>query len=239
MRIDLDVDTKELFLRMRNGERRLAFGVVSAINDTLRRIQDVERAAVEDRFEVRKKTFIRQQAAVIKPFASVKQARPYGEIGVGQKPRLLLSVFERGGERKPFTPGARRVAIPVKGSPARPTFASPVPAELQFKALRFRRTRPLASLGRTKSGRIRRSKKKASGILYGERGTYLIPKYGVFQRKAAGRARRLLYWFKSGSRLKPRLKFVETAQRFGRPWFREAMQRKAIEALARSGGALR
>jgi len=35
---------------------------------------------------------ILRQAAVIKPFANVKQGRPYAEIGVGQKPRLQLGL---------------------------------------------------------------------------------------------------------------------------------------------------
>lgn len=91
MRIDLQIDSAPLVLRLQNGQRRLAYAVVNAINNTAKRIQAVERRRVEEEFTVRKKDFISRQAAVIKPFANVQQGRPYAEIGVGQKPRLLLS----------------------------------------------------------------------------------------------------------------------------------------------------
>ncbi len=106
MRVNLKIDSAPLILRLRNGQRRLAYAAVNAVNNTAKRIQAAERRRVEEEFTVRKKQFILRQAAVIKPFANVKQGRPYAEIGVGQKPRLLLSAFERGGERKPFTPAA-------------------------------------------------------------------------------------------------------------------------------------
>jgi len=88
---------------------------VDAINNTTKRIQTAERQRVEDAFTIRKKDSMRREAAVIKAFANVHQGRAYAEIAVGQKPRLLLSAFERGAERKPFTPGARSVVEPVVG----------------------------------------------------------------------------------------------------------------------------
>ena len=126
MKIDLQIDSTKLILRLRNGQRRLAYATVNAINNTAKRIQAAERRRVEKEFTVRKKNFIQRQAAIIKPFANVKQGRPYAEISVGQKPRLLLSAFERGAERKPSTPSARRVAEPVIGGPARPRFSQVV-----------------------------------------------------------------------------------------------------------------
>ena len=107
MKIDVQIDSTKLILRLRNGQRRLAYATVNAINNTAKRIQVAERQRVEKEFTVRKKNFVLRQAAVIKPFANVKQGRPFAEIAVGQKPRLLLSAFERGAERKPSTPSAR------------------------------------------------------------------------------------------------------------------------------------
>ena len=63
MRIDLQIDNAPLVLRLQNGQRRLAYAVVNAINNTAKRIQDAERRRVEEEFTVRKKEFIRRQAA--------------------------------------------------------------------------------------------------------------------------------------------------------------------------------
>ncbi len=231
------VDDTELLLRMRNGQKRLAYAVVNAINATMRRVQEAERAEFKKEFVIRKEEFISRNAAVIKPFASVSQARPYAEIAVGQKPRLLLSVFERGGTKEPATPGAKNIAVPVKGSPARPTFAASVPELLWIGKLRFSPTRPLPGLGRTKKGNARRSRlRKTSGILYGQQGTYLMPKVGVFQRQQGSRVRRLLYSFKPQATLKPRLHFVRVAQEQGGVWFKEEMEKQVINAIARDKG---
>jgi len=233
MKIDLRVDSTDLVLHLRNGERRLAYAVVNVINSTARRVQDAERQRVEGVFTIRKKDFMRREAAVIKPFANVRQGRPYAEIAVGQKPRLLLSAFERGGERRPATAGAKHVAVPVKGSPARPTFASPVPDALQWTRLRFRKTH---AIGTRPSGRTRRTKPKTSGIWFGEQGTYLIPGVGVFIRGGQAGTRRLLYAFAKDVRLRPRLQFVKTAEHEAQKWFAEEMEREVINAIARAGG---
>jgi hypothetical protein len=73
MRIDLQIDCASLVLRLENGQRRLAYVVVNAINATAKRIQATERRHIEQEFTIRKKDFVLRQAAVIKPFASVKQ----------------------------------------------------------------------------------------------------------------------------------------------------------------------
>ena len=218
MKIDLQIDSTKLILRLRNGQRRLAYATVNAINNTAKRIQAAERRRVEEEFTVRKKQFILRQAAVIKPFANVKQGRPYAEIGVGQKPRLLLSAFERGAERKPSTQGARRVAEPVVGGPARPRFNQPVPPELRVKRLRFDRTKT----GKRRVG-VTRTK------------TYLIPSVGIFQRTGP-ESSRLVYFFSRGKRLKPRLHFVQTARNTADQWFQEEMEKEVLNAIARAKG---
>lgn len=219
MKIDLQIDSAALVLRLQNGQRRLAYAVVNAINNTAKRIQEAERLRVEEEFAVRKKEFIRRQAAIIKPFASVKQARAFAEIAVGQKPRLLLSAFERGAERKPFTPAARSVAEPVVGGPARPQFSAQVTPELRVGKLRFDRTKT----GRRRAG-VTRTK------------TYLVPKVGIFQRigKATTRA---VYLFTRGKKLAPRLHFVETAEKEANKWFREEMEREVVNAISHARGS--
>ncbi|MFH1689976.1 MAG: hypothetical protein ABIE42_07030 [Candidatus Eisenbacteria bacterium] len=83
MRIDLQIDSAQLILRLRNGQRRLAYAAVNAINNTAKRIQAAERRRVEEEFTDRKTEFIRREAAIIKPFASVRQGRAFAEISVG------------------------------------------------------------------------------------------------------------------------------------------------------------
>ena len=218
MKINLQIDSAQLVLRLRNGQRRLAYAAVNAINNTAKRIQAAERRRVEDEFTVRKKEFIRREAAIIKPFASVKQGRAYAEVSVGRKPRLLLSAFERGAVRKPFTSAAQSVAEPVVGGPARLRFTESVPSELRMGRLRF---------DRTKTG------KRRAGVTRTR--TYLVPEVGIFQRVGKD-ASRMVYIFTRGKRIKPRLRFVETARKEARRWFREEMQREVINAIARARG---
>ncbi len=218
MRIDLKIDSAPLVLRLQNGQRRLAYAVVNAINSTAKRIQETERRRVEQEFTVRRHEFIRREAAIIKPFANVRQGRPYAEIAVGQKPRLLLSAFERGAERKPFTPTATRVAEPVVGGPARPQFSAQVTPELRVQRLRF---------DRTKTGRCRAGVTKTN--------TYLVPKVGIFQR-IGKEATRAVHFFTRGKKLAPRLHFVETAEKEADRWFAEEMEREVVNAIARAQG---
>ena len=212
MRIDLQINTAPLLLRLENGQRRLAYAVVNAINATAKRIQASERRHIEQEFTLRKKEFVLRQAAVIKPFASVAHGRAYAEISVGQKPRLLLSAFERGGERRPLTPGARRVAEPVVGGPARPRFAGPVVPELRVGKLRF---------DLTKAGRRRASAVRTK--------TYLVPEVGIFQRTGP-KMSRLVYAFTKGKKIAPRLRFVETAEQEAL-WFRDEIERETISSI--------
>ena len=78
MKINLRIDSTALVLRLQNGQRRLAYAVVNAINNTAKRIQEAERRRVEEEFTVRKAQFMRREAA--KPFASVRQGRAYAEM---------------------------------------------------------------------------------------------------------------------------------------------------------------
>lgn len=228
MRISVSVDASQLILKMEKGQKRLAFGVASAINKTALRVQRAERTKVKRSFTVRQEQFVLRQAAIIKPFANAKQGRPFAEISVGQRPRLLLSIYERGGTRKPFK--GRRVAVPITGSAARPEFDDPVPKKLRFTQLRFRKTRPA---GFTKSGRVRR-KPGGKGIRFGLERTYLVPEVGVFQRGEDGKAE-LIYAFEPPPRLKRRLGFVVTARRVATRWFGEEMERELIDILRRAG----
>lgn len=250
--INVQVDDSELLSRMHNGEKRLAYAVVNAINNTAIRIQSDVQAGVEQRFLVRDPAFLLRQAAVIKPFASVGQGRPYAEISVGQKDRLLLSEFESGGERLAFV--GQHPAIPISGGPARPTFSGRVPPEFTFQGLRIVATGPRGEPQRTASGRLRR--RKARGLqfrrsftatgktqLKGEQRTFILshsaslPSGGVLQRIGPGRGDlRLVYEFATGEQIKPRLQFVATAEATAARWFGEEMQKQVIDAVTHEAG---
>lgn len=259
MKIELQVDTAQLLLRLKNGEKRLAYAVVNAINATALRIQNAERERVLGAFVVRKRDFIVREAAIVKPFASVKQARPYAEVAVGDKQRLLLAKFEKGAQREPFTPGAKSVGVPLLGRPARPSLSSGVPPAFRFSGMKLRafyagkrltrsggRRRGQVPLGLLHEyGRLSIPEPEKSRIQWkGENRTFLLPvtrraPFGaVFQRIGPGRGDiREIWSFWRGVRLDARLEFVVTAQRIADQWFGEELQRETLAALARSGGA--
>lgn len=221
----VDVRAAAVLGGLRNSEKRIGYAVVNAINDTAKLIQKEERRRVGRQFTVRKTDFVMRQAAVIKPFASVAEKRFEARIAVGQKPRLLLSQFEAGGERRPFTPGAQSVAVPITGT-ARPNRQSSVPAQLHVKALKLRR---IARVGG------RRRKKGERAPIEGLQGTYVVPSVGIFQRLGRQRSR-ILYAFKRGLRLDRRLGFVTTAEAVARRSFGFALGRQIADTIRRNFG---
>lgn len=216
MQIRYKIDPAQLLTKLRNGEKRFAYAVVNAINATAKDVQKAEQAQISKSFTLRKREFMKRMAAVIKPFASVGQQRAFAEVSVGQKPRLLLSIFERGGERKPATEGARYVPVPVRGGPARPTWRSPVPTPWRMSRLKFKRTargQPSAVSRRTR--------------------TYLIPALGIFQRVGSGA--RPVYLFTRHKKLRPTLHWMRTAVTTANKQFKRNLEREVTEALTRAG----
>jgi hypothetical protein len=207
--LSVDVRAAGVLQALRNGEKRTAFAIVNALNGTIKEVQSAERTDVLARFTVRKRDFLLRQAAVIKGagggsgFASATQGRFEARVAVGQKPRLLLGQFERGGARQPVK--GRRAAVPLIGGPARPTFRAEVPAALTYRHLAFHR-RGRRILGKERTFVLRSTARQPEG--------------GVFQRVGRGRAAvRLLYPFVAGQQLDRRLRFLEVANRVARAVF--------------------
>lgn len=242
MRIDATIDTTSLLLRLKNGERRLVYATVNAVNATAKRVQEAARQNLRDKFQLRKPDFLLRMAAVIKPFASVKRGIIFAEVSVGKKSRLLLAEFEAGGKREPFV--GKRVAVPITGSAARPSKGASVPVEYQFTRLAFRpplsarekrvrksiqgntarQTRGLRSLFDTHQAGER--------IWKGQRRTYLIPGVGVFRRTGPGpKDTEMIYLFDSDVRIPATLQFLETAKRIADVWFKEEMERETVKAI--------
>ena len=218
MKIAVKIESANLIRKLRNGDRRLAYAVVNALNKTGLRIQEAMREKVVGDFTVRQKTFIVRQVAKIDRtnFANVRRGQAWIEIAVGQAPRLLLAKFEAGGERLPFV--GKNIAIPVIGGPARPTLVRKVPKQWTFEALNFVKTQ-------TRSGK--------EMIVSRNQRVYIVPGVGVFAR-VGKRKSKLVYAFVPHMRLDERLEFVKTARRVAGTYFAEEMKRQVAEAVARA-----
>lgn len=212
--LEVKVDATAALHMLRNGEKEIKDAIAGTINATLLRIQSAERARVLRVLHVRKVDFITRQVAVIKPFASAVRGDLFGVISVGDKPRLLLSKFEAGGERGPFV-GAN-VALPAIGG-ARPSLDASVSSELFVKALGFHRV----------GGR------RGHGPIEGALNTYIVPLVGIFQRMASG-ASRILYFFKRTWKIPRVLGFVDTARQVIDQHFAPELLRRINNAFRHS-----
>lgn len=236
MRVDVKVDPALLILRLQNGSRRFAYAVVNAINKTARRVQEAEAEHVRGAFTIRRPAFFfgtparpGGAAARIRPFASVGQSRPFAEIAVaGPKTtgavarETLLARFEEGGTRPIFTPGAKRVAVPLTGGPARPTITQSVPRAYGVGALRLHREGP-------------------EGVIRGRQRSFVVRRHdgggAILQRTGPGDGEvQTLYVFARPARLDRRLRFEETARRVSDAWFAKEVERETVVALAKSRG---
>lgn len=202
-----DIDTRGLKLKIPREEKRLAFNTALALNETAKAVQVEERANLDRKFTVRKNTFMYRLIKIF-TFASARQGRPYAEVGIDRKDRVLLSRFEKGGERPPFK--GERVAVPVTEGPARPTFAQSVVDAFRFTRLglrpRSRRFHPSALAREHGPQRIGRP---GSGIFQTAK--------GIFRRVADDIEK--VYLFIRRPKLDQRLDFVSIARRvIAREW---------------------
>lgn len=245
MKIDLNMDAKALEQRMDLSAKNLAYASVNAVNKTALQVQKQAQENVKSRFTLRQPDFVLRQAAIIKPFASVGQGRPYAEIQVGQKPRLLLADFEKGAQRAPFI--GKNVAVPITGSPARPSFSAPVEGSLRITALGLQPTLTAAqrqqrrsikgkNAAETRSMRGDFNRAHGAGQVWkGRQRTYMIPGVGIFQRTGPKKAdTRMLYKFMPHPQLKPTLGFLAMAQAQGKAWLSDNLQHALIEELNRA-----
>lgn len=216
MQIAVNFDFAKFFDRTDKGIKRMAYVVANAINNTAKKVQEAEVERVQKEFTVRKPGFVLRQAAIIKPFANVRQGRPYAEVSVGQKPRLLLGTFEQGGEKKPFK--GKRVAVPITGEKARPVFGTPVVPQFTFKQMKFKK-------------HVTTPGKKVQWK--GQNRTFILSKYGVFLRHGPKQKDIEMLWAfaKQPPELKAQLKFIETAKTVIDRELHEEIQKAIIKEL--------
>lgn len=177
MRIDVQIDNSRLKDKSAKAQKNLAISTSQAINAVVKDVQREERIRMDRIFTLRRAGFM-YRAIKIFAFSNAKQGRPFAEIGVDRKQRLLLGMFEKGGQRLPMK--GKNVAVPLTGSAARPTAKSIIPEPFTFTKMKFKRAASSTGQPQWK----------------GQNKTFLIPKVGVFQRiksSAKGGAVRILY----------------------------------------------
>lgn len=166
--------------------------------------------------------------------------------------RTLLPLFEAGGTRSPFVEGARASAAPITGRAARPTDDSSVPKEFTFTGLGFRGYRrgkllkkkrrnhgqaPVTLFG--EFGALMRSQLTLGGVQWkGKQRTFILqhsrlfPDGGVFQRFGPKPEDvRAIYKFLRPFPLKPRLRWLATAEALAPAWLHEAIEAESIDII--------
>jgi hypothetical protein len=240
VRIDVKVDTSLLDKNVKRYTKNLAFSTAQALNDTVLEAQRRIREHMRVAFHLRKTDFM-NRAIKIFVFAKVQANRPYAEIGVDNRPRLLLSMFEQGGQRLPWV--GRNVAIPITGA-ARPSSAAAVRTDLTFAALNFKKAGVNAAGRKALAARRAKGirKRKLGGQYYywqGNQRTFILtstraaPLGGVFQRTGPKRDDiRMIYSFRSSVRIQAALNFVATTEQAFGQVFQEAFYRRFYRLTA-------
>lgn len=234
MKINVSLDTSFLDREAERYQKNLAISTAQALNDTAKEAQSRMRTALRERFHVRKST-IMDRSIKIFAFANVGANRPFAEVGVDNKQRLLLSLFEQGGERGPFV--GKNVAVPITGQAARSSIDQSVRPDMTFQSLSFGLGKT-GSVARTKTGRV--SKKQPGGtggyrFWQGQQRTFILahsakePLGAVFQRVGPKRDDvRLIYAFKQNVKLKAALDFVATTEKTFNEVFADAFYRRFL-----------
>jgi len=170
--INVGMDTRNLQRRLDVTAKNLVYSTVQALNDTALEIQKRQRAALDQEIVVRKREFIMRTVKIFE-FASVKKGKLYAVVGIDSRNgKLIMPMLETGGVKLPSK--GKNVAVPITGSPARPSIRQLVASEFTFKNLHFRRHT-------TRTGAVQWK---------GDQHTFLIPGVGVFQRVKSKTRRR-------------------------------------------------
>jgi hypothetical protein len=206
MKIDVKIDTEGLKKKTLREQKRLAYSVSQALNQTAQEIQTEMRVELDKKFTVRKAQFMYRLIKIF-TFANPRKDIPYAEVGIdNSKARTLLSLFDEGVTDSTRQPAVgRQIAVPLTGEAARVRFADPVADALTFKKLNLK---PDAKQG------------GKPGWLFGNLHTYLVPGVGVFQRVSSV-VSDLIYSFQKPMKLKKRLNLFRTAQQvFNREFYK-------------------
>ncbi len=214
--------------------KKIPYATNNALTRTAQELVQVERDELKTEFQIRKQ-FILNRVRITK-YSRADSLWTRVEIDTNvQGGKLLLTMFEEGGEKSPELGSA--LAIPLTGGPARPSFAQSVRPSLLYKSLNM--AKHVTGLGK---------------IQYkGDRRTFVIAGIGIFQRvesKTRGarskktfttkggdvlRAKTtavLIYSFKKGVVLRARMHFIKTAREFVAKTFGKIWREEFAKELA-------
>ncbi|HEY6108661.1 MAG TPA: hypothetical protein VIV56_07140 [Gemmatimonadales bacterium] len=229
MKLVAKVESKGLLLALRKGQKRLAFAVSEALNETAKALQKEINKEAERKFTSRVKSFLvgtparpGGAAAKITKFASVVRGVPYVELTAGlpplggrgtRKAPVLLPQFEKGALGRPRTGPA--LYVPITGGPARPTFTERVRLKYQFNRMLLHHNQAGQEVGR-------------GGVFVLK--TPKLPLGGVFTR--VGGELELVWKAVPFVNRRPRPFFYATVRKHWRPTFAREMDRQIKATLA-------
>ena len=244
--LHVDVRDTAVLASLRNGAKRQRYVIANALNTTIKAVQaSIPSHLTSQGFNIRKKSFFfggrgRAGGAAnkITDFAKPAVGRQFARIAV-KADRLVLPTFERGGTRKPFTPGAKNVAAPVLGGPARPSTERGVTRGLTFEKLDLQ-PMPVGKHPKADGQPIRRwaGKRRTFEIAR----THSSERGLVLQRFKKGREGTRVVWaFITPPKLPAKLEYAAHANLVVSRVFPEALRAEVAAVLAfhRSGGGKR
>lgn len=167
----------------------------AALSKTVMQIKQAEQKDIDQKFTIRRGSFLRNRVKILQ---WPKVDNLIAKIGIDDKvkgSKLLLSQFEDSNtEKKPMQ--GKRVAVPITGGGARPTFASKVPTSLRFDKLK---------LTKVAGGKGRMVGKNGVFMAHTHNGRFV-----VFQRTGLDTVKPL-YVLKNNVKLKRKLRFHDIA----------------------------
>jgi hypothetical protein len=160
VKIGVEIDTDSVINLVSNTLRQLPYATNAAITRTAKEAVTAAQREASNRLQIRK-PFVLRRIRILQYSRVENLTAVIGIDANVQGSPLILGFLEagEGGEKKGSSGSG--VAVPLTGSPARPTFPESVPTSLRYLNLKL-------------------SKGK------GRKDTFVIPGVGVFERLAAG-----------------------------------------------------
>lgn len=160
MDIKVDVDSRELVRLTSEVLRQLPYATNAAITRTAKEAVAAAQAEARERLEIRK-AFIPKRIRILSYSRANNLTAVIGVDKNVQGSPLILGFLESGQSGEKTGSHGDGVAIPLTGSPARPSFPQSVPASMRYTNLQIRNRK-------------------------GKRHTYVVAGVGVFERIGAG-----------------------------------------------------
>ena len=258
MKISMKLDASAFEAKTKKQIKNLAYSVQQALNDTALQVQARIQGDLRAKFRLRKPANQKgwagaqseysaatgdspsrsEQSWLVKQikvftFANVKKGKLYAEVGIGQRPRLLLSMFETGGMREPAK--GKNVAVPNPDVARDGSINKQVSPKYMYKALKMKKYKTKSEYITTKYKKkygviVKKYKSKESKVQRkGLERTFMINKPtaklkmgGIYQRVGPKRGDiRVVYSFQKAFRIRKTLNFINQSKEVYEKQFRE------------------